>query len=457
MAKMWGGRFKKGLDQDAQKLSYSLQYDAKLAKYDILVNKAHSRALYQAQVLTKSELQKINLFLTKLLKEITDQKFDFSAHSEEDIHGLIESLVTDALGDLGKKMHTGKSRNDQVVTDLRLYLKEQIQVTLNHLDMVLKALYKLAQEHVHTIFPGCTHFQTAQPVVLAHHLLAYFEKFSRDKQRFLQAFESTDVCPLGSAALAGNNYGLDRELVAHELGFSKISANSMDAISDRDFVLEYTGAASICMTHLSRICEELVLWNSPLIDFIRIGDEFTTGSSIMPQKKNPDIAELIRGKSARIVGAHFSELHLLKSLPLTYNRDLQEDKEPLFDVVENLNMSLLCFAKMIKSLEFKKENIFKALQKGAILATEIADYLVKKGLPFRDAHEIVGQIVQVVEQKNIRLEEFALTEFQTYSPLFQKDIYEVLTYEGAVAAKDVYGGTAPQRVEEQLRSIKKKL
>lgn len=453
MAKLWGGRFKTGLDESAIKFSYSLSYDSKLASYDIAVNRAHAKALTQAGIFTQTDLNKVCLFLDDLEEKI-EAKEDIFSGTDEDIHSCIERLMTEALGDLGKRLHTGKSRNDQVITDFRLFTKDQSTQVMGLINEVLQTLYDLADANLGVIFPGFTHFQTAQPVLLSHHLLAYFEKFSRDMGRFEKVFETADACALGSGALAGNNYGLDRQFIADELGFSRITNNSLDAVSDRDFVLEFCSSASICMTHLSRFSEELILWSSPLIGFITIGDNFTTGSSIMPQKKNPDIAELIRGKTGRVLGHFVGMQHILKALPLAYNRDLQEDKELLFDTADTLSQSLECFYKMLRSVTFNTEVIEKSMQKGHILATDFADYLVKKGVPFRDSHEITGRAVLYGVENKKEIHDLSLDEFKQFSDKIEEDVFEHLTLQAAIDAKNVLGGTATNQVVYQLEKIK---
>ncbi len=450
--KLWGGRFKKPFDEDAKKLSYSLEVDCRLAPYDILVNMAHVQALYQSGYLSEAECGALVGALNEVGDALAVPNHGLFA-GDEDIHSCIERLVTGKLGDLGKKMHTGKSRNDQVITDVRLYLKDQIEEILSLLSDLRRTLWQLAGQHVDTIFPGFTHFQTAQPVVLAHHLLVYVAQFGRDEARFRETMIRTDVCPLGSGALAGNNYGLDRIFVAEELGFSAVTTNSMDAVSDRDFMMEFLSNASICMTHLSRFCEELVLWSSPLIGFVTIGDEFTTGSSLMPQKKNPDIAELIRGKSGRVLGNMVGLTHLIKALPLTYNRDLQEDKEMLFDSVDTLSVSLLCFEKMLHTLQFNPQPIADALSKGYLLATDFADYLVQKGVPFRDSHDITGAVVAFAAEHGRQLEDLSLEELRGFSGVIDSDVVDIFEISSAVDRKNLLGGTARDQVRAQLAQL----
>ncbi len=451
--KLWGGRFKKPFDNDAKRLSYSLQVDCRLAPYDIRINIAHAKALHQIGYLSDAEVKALTDTLTEVGTHLATPDHTLFA-GDEDIHSCIERLVTASLGDLGKKMHTGKSRNDQVITDVRLYVKDQIHEIVALLNTLRHTLWQLATAHTGTIFPGFTHFQTAQPVLLAHHLLVYVAQFGRDKERFLETLVRTDVCTLGSGALAGNNYGLDRALIAKELGFSAVSTNSMDAVSDRDFMMEFLSNASLCMTHLSRFCEELVLWSSPLIGFVTIGDEFTTGSSLMPQKKNPDIAELIRGKSGRVLANVVGLTHIVKALPLTYNRDLQEDKEMLFDSADTLSLSLLCFEKMLHTVEFNQGPISQALSKGYLLATDFADYLVQKGVPFRDSHDITGAVVAFASEHNKPLEALTLDELQTFSPHIDTDVTQVFDIQLAIDRKNLIGGTATDQVKFQLTQLK---
>ncbi len=451
--KLWGGRFKKPFDEDAKTLSFSLHIDKRLYSYDLRTNSAYAHALCEAGILTQAEYARLKQCLSDLHTRF-EHEGDSIFLNDEDIHSCIERLVTAELGDLGKKLHTGKSRNDQVITDVRLYLKEVVIETQNKLQTLLKTLYKLAEDHQSTLFPGFTHFQTAQPILLAHHFLAYFEQFKRDLERFQENVKRVDVLPLGSGALSGNSYPIDRYLIAQELGFSALSQNSMDAVSDRDFMIEFCTNASLTMLHLSRFCEELVLWSSPLIGFIEISDAFTTGSSLMPQKKNPDIAELIRGKTGAMLGHVVGLSQLIKALPLTYNRDLQEDKAMLFESADTLLLCLTCFEKMIKEVTFQKEAIQNALKKGYILATDFADYLVKKSIPFRESHDITGKVVLYAIEQNKQLEELTLPEFQAISPVIQEDVFEVFNLMDAVNRKNSIGGTAKNQIHAQLNRIK---
>jgi argininosuccinate lyase len=453
---LWGGRFKKPLDPSAVILSYSLESDKRLVFYDIDVNKAHAKALFKAGYLTKDEHKKLTECLDNLANDFRTAPEKLYA-DDEDIHTCIERLVTERCGTLGKKLHTGKSRNDQVITDTRLYTKDAIQFIINELQTLITVLVDLAQEHDKVIFPGFTHFQPAQPVLFSHHLLAYVEQFFRDLDRFQQAFNTSDFCALGSGAIAGNNYNLDRHDIAKTLGFSGITNNSMDAVSDRDFIADTLHASSVCMTHLSRFCEELIIFSSPLVGLIDIGDDFTTGSSLMPQKKNPDVAELIRGKTGRVHGHWVALQTTLKGLPLTYNRDLQEDKVYLFDTIDSISASLTCFHKMIAGLSLNKKAIETALNKGYGVATDFADYLVSKGVPFREAHDITGAVVLMAIEQQKQLHELSLTQLKTLHSAIDVDVFNYITFQAAVSAKSIEGGTAPSSVKQQLEKIKRRM
>jgi argininosuccinate lyase len=453
--KLWGGRFQKGLHEAAKQLSYSLAVDSRLVFCDLQVNLAQAKALLKAGILTSQEYALLEKCIHDLQQEFKNPNHNLFA-DDEDIHSCVERLLTARLGDLGKKIHTGKSRNDQVKTDLALFMKAEVGQVMELLAGLQAVLLGLAEQHVDTMMPGFTHLQPAQPVLLAHHLLAYLEQFKRDQARFADSMKRIDICPLGSGALAGNNYGLDRELIAQELGFAALSSNSMDAVSDRDFLVEFMANAAICSLHLSRFCEELVLWSSPIMNFIVIDDAFTTGSSIMPQKKNPDVAELIRGKTGRVVGNLVNLMMTLKGLPLTYNRDLQEDKEPTFDTLDTLKLCLINFTQMLGSITFNKEVMRAALGKGYLLATDFADFLVQKGMPFRQAHEVTGKVVLHAAKHNLQLEELDLETFKKlYLQITQVDLDEIFNYEKAIERKNVYGGTAKAQVQKQIARIKK--
>ena len=453
MTALWGGRFEKGLDDVAVALSFSLDIDKRLYPYDILTNKAHAKGLHKTGYLSDDELKTLLSALDEVRAQLSEPGA-FDGFTDEDIHSCVERLVTERCGDLGKKLHTGKSRNDQVLTDTKLFLKESLSGICDDLKALLKTVYGLAETHKERLFPGFTHFQPAQPVVLGHYFLAYFDQFKRDLDRLEHVLEQTDVCPLGSGALAGNNYGVDRDFMAQELGFSRVTTNSMDAISDRDFLMAFCDAAGTCMVHMSRLCEELVLWNSPLIGLVSIGDNYTTGSSLMPQKKNPDMAELIRGKVGRVLGHSVSLKTIMKALPLTYNRDLQEDKVILFDTVDTLQMSLACLAGMLQTVSFHDAVIDDTLKKGYLLATDFADYLVKKGVPFRESHEVTGKVVLFAIQEGLPLEGLSLDQFRSFSDLIEEDVYDALTLEAAVQAKSVIGGTGFEQVKQRLVKLK---
>jgi len=404
-------------------------------------------------ILSEKEAEVITQGLVSIGDEIEQGKFQFKP-GLEDVHMSIESRLIDMVGEVGGKLHTARSRNDQVALDLRLYAREAISGTLAKLREFQQALISLAEANKDVVMPGYTHLQPAQPILLAHHLLAYFEMLQRDVDRFGDCLRRTDVMPLGSGALAGVAYNIDRDFLARELGFSQISKNSVDAVSDRDFVVEYEAAASLCMMHLSRLAEEIILWSSAEFDFIELDEAYATGSSIMPQKKNPDVAELVRGKTGRVYGRLMALLTTMKALPLSYNRDMQEDKEGFFDTVDTLLSTLEVFAGMVKTLRVKAENIGLRVKQGYILATDLADYLVKKGEPFRTAHDIVARLVSYAEGKGKLFGEISLAEYKKFSPLFEEDIYSVTT-ESSIADRDVIGGTAPGQVARALAAAKK--
>ncbi|MEK9727719.1 MAG: argininosuccinate lyase [Candidatus Margulisiibacteriota bacterium] len=452
MSKLWGGRFEKGLDDSAIDFSYSLHFDYELLPYDIQVNKVHSTALMHAGVLTKQELKKLHSALDAVQNEA--EAILETGPNDEDVHSFVERLVVEKVGDLGKKMHSGKSRNDQVATDVRLYVKDKITEINDLVHDSLNALYEFASVHKATLFPGFTHLQIAQPVLLAHHILAFFEKFKRDQNRFVDAYERADFCPLGSAAMAGSNYDIDRVFVAQELGFSDVTVNSMDAVSDRDFIFDFLYAAAMITLHLSQFCEELIFWSSSVVGFITIGDEFTTGSSIMPQKKNPDIAELIRGQAGPVLGQFVALHEMVKGLPLTYNRDLQDDKKLLFRAVDICTSVLSCFSRMVPTIQVHQDRIHSAMNTGHILATEIADYLSLKGVPFRDAHELVGQMVQLADHQGCQIHELSLNDLQGISKFIESDIKDRLSFKAAIQQKNGIGGTSFDQLERRLEKIK---
>jgi argininosuccinate lyase len=431
----------------------SIPFDRRLYLQDIEGSIAHARMLAKQEIIAESEAEAIIKGLNSIRKAIERGKFQFKTELE-DIHMNIEAGLFAKIGDVAGKLHTGRSRNDQIALDLRLFLKEEILKTIDKIKALQAALVELAEANKAVIMPGYTHLQQAQPILLAHHLLAYFDMFQRDKARFQDCLGRTDVLPLGSGALAGAPYPIDREFVAQQLGFSKVSTNSLDAVSDRDFVIEYEAAAAITMMHLSRLAEELILWSSSEFGFIEIGEAFTTGSSIMPQKKNPDVAELARGKTGRVYGHLMGILATMKSLPLAYNRDMQEDKEGLFDAVDTLHTSLEVFAGMVKTLKINTERISQAMKADYILATDLADYLVKKGMPFRKAHGVVAKLSEYAMSKGKNFRELGRKEYRKFSPLFGGDVYKI-TLESSVAARNVVGGTSPQQVGKALKKAKR--
>ncbi|MFW6105228.1 MAG: argininosuccinate lyase [Chloroflexota bacterium] len=440
-------------DKQARNYAVSIPFDRRLYRQDIQGSVAHARMLAKQEIIAESEAKTIIKALNSILREIERGKFRFRTELE-DIHMNIEAGLFEKIGDVAGKLHTARSRNDQMALDLRLFVKEEILKTINKIKALQAALVGLAGANKAVVMPGYTHLQQAQPVLLAHHLLAYFEMFQRDKERFQDCLGRTDVLPLGSGALAGVPYPLDREFVAQELGFSKVSTNSLDAVSDRDFVIEYETAAAITMMHLSRLAEELILWSSSEFGFIEIGEAFTTGSSIMPQKKNPDVAELARGKTGRVYGHLMAILTTMKSLPLSYNRDMQEDKEGLFDTVDTLHSSLDVFAGMVKTIRVNTERISQAMKTDYILATDLADYLVKKGMPFRKAHGVVARLSEYAISKGKNFRELGRKEYKKFSALFGGDVYKI-TLETSVAARNVAGGTSPQQVVKALRRAKR--
>jgi argininosuccinate lyase len=447
------GRFQKDADQRLTKYTESISYDRRLYPYDIAGSIAHARMLARQGIISTSEGETIIKGLEAIRQEIEQGKFVFKEELE-DIHMNIEARLIELVGEAGRKLHTARSRNDQVALDLRLYLKDAIAETISGIKDLQRTLLDLARDNTDVAMPGYTHLQPAQPILLAHHLLAYFEMLQRDVERFRDCLKRVDVMPLGSGALAGVTYNIDRGFVAKELGFKQISRNSLDAVADRDCVAEYQAAAGLGMAHLSRLAEEIVLWASPAFDFIELDDAYATSSSIMPQKKNPDIAELARGKTGRVYGHLMAILTTLKGLPLAYNRDLQEDKEGLFDTVDTLLATLEVFTGLTDSLRFKTGNMLKALETGYILATDLADYLVKKGEPFRTAHGTVAGLVGYAAEQSKSLAELTMAEYQRFSPRFGEDVYNI-TVASALAVRNIPGGTAPERVQQALTSARK--
>ena len=440
---------------DFSRYTVSIDYDRRLYQQDIAGSKAHAKMLAKQSIISQEDAAQITEGLASIEQEIRDEKFPWDP-TLEDLHMNIESRLHQLIGAAAGRLHTARSRNDQVAVDLRLYTKGTIVDLVKGLRGVQAALLGLAEKHQGVVMPGYTHLQRAQPVLFPHHMLAYFEMFQRDIGRFEDCHKRTDVMPLGSGALAGVPYQTDREFLAAELGFSRISANSMDAVSDRDFVVEFLAAASVCMMHFSRMSEELILWSSGEFGFIRLSDEFTTGSSIMPQKRNPDFAELARGKTGRVYGDLIGLLTTLKGLPLTYNRDMQEDKEGFFDAADTLTTTLDVFQAMLPGMQLNEERISSLASESQMLATDLADYLVDKGMPFREAHGIMRQLSRYCDDENVSLQDLPLAEYQKLSDLFQDDVYDI-TAESSAAARDNPGGTAPNRVAAALLEAKKML
>ncbi len=452
----WSGRFAEPVSERVKRYTASVSFDQRLAEFDIQGSLAHARMLQAARIISAADLRAIEAGMKKILGEIRAGGFAWSLDAE-DVHLNIEKRLTTLAGDAGKRLHTGRSRNDQVATDVRLWLRAQIDTLQALLKDVQGALVEQAGHHAATIMPGFTHLQVAQPVTFGHHLMAYYEMLARDRARLADCRGRVNQLPLGAAALAGTSFPIDRARVAKELGFAGICANSLDAVSDRDFAIEFCACASLIMLHLSRLCEELILWVSPRYGFIRLPDRFCTGSSIMPQKKNPDVPELARGKTARVVGHLVALITLMKGQPLAYNKDNQEDKEPLFDTVDTLTDTLAIFAELIAGIEAVPGAMRRAALEGHATATDLADYLVKKGLPFRDAHEAVARAVRAAEQLGCDLAALPLAKLKSFSPLVANDVYGVLSLEGSVASRKHAGGTAPAQVRAAVKRARRDL
>jgi len=455
-AKSWSGRFAEPVAELVKRYTASVSFDQRLAAQDIAASLAHARMLARQGILSAVDLAAIEQGMAQILGEIERGEFAWNL-DDEDVHLNIEKRLTALVGDAGKRLHTGRSRNDQVATDLRLWLREQIDLIDALLRQFIGALLDLAEAQAATPLPGCTHLQVAQPVTFGHHLLAYVEMFGRDRERLRDCRRRVNRLPLGAAALAGTTYPIDRTFVARELGFAGLCANSLDAVSDRDFAIEFTAVAALVMMHFSRLSEELILWMSPRFGFIDLADRFCTGSSIMPQKKNPDVPELARGKTGRVYGHLLALLTLMKGQPLAYNKDNQEDKEPLFDTVDTLSDTLRVFIDLVPGIVVRPQAMRDALRQGFATATDLADYLVKKGLPFRDAHEAVARAVRAAEAKGADLAGLTLAELQAFSPLIGDDVFAVLTVDGSLAARDHVGGTAPVQVRAAIAAQRRAL
>jgi argininosuccinate lyase len=454
--KAWSGRFSKGADKLAEEFNSSVGFDLRLFSHDIRGSVAHARVLKKAGVLTAKEAARIVKGLKSIEREFASGKLAIGADTE-DVHMAVEARLMEKIGAVGGKLHTGRSRNDQVALDLRLYLKEELVLIAGLIKKLRATLVTLAKKNLGVVMPGYTHMQRAQPVLLAHHLLAYYEMFSRDGERLADTLKRVDTMPLGSGALAGSPFKLDRRYAAGLLGFSKVTQNSLDAVGDRDFIIEYLSFAAILMMHMSRLAEELVLWSSEEFGFVEIAEEFSTGSSIMPQKKNPDVAELVRGKTGRVYGGLFTLLTVMKALPLAYNKDMQEDKEPLFDAVDTVKACLGVMVPMLKTMKVNKARLAGAVTGGFGTATDAADYLVAKGMPFRRSHFVVGRVVRYCMEEGKGLGDLTLKQWKGFSKLFEKDIMRAVSIASSVEARGVEGGTSPRLVAKRLKQIEREL
>jgi argininosuccinate lyase len=451
--KLWGGRFSKSTDSGVDDFNSSIRFDMRLYKQDIKGSIAHAGMLGKCGIIALEESALICSTLEQILADIEKGLVEFEVDAE-DIHMNVEKLLISRIGDTGKKLHTGRSRNDQVALDIRMYLKDEIKTIVGMLVSLLETILNIAEQHLNTIMPGYTHMQRAQPITLSHHVMAYFQMFRRDIERLSDCYGRTDVMPLGSGALAGTTYPLDRKMVADSLGFSAITENSLDGVSDRDFAIELAACLSMLMMHLSRFSEELVLWSTGEFSFVEMDDAYSTGSSIMPQKKNPDVAELVRGKTGRVYGSLMTLLTVMKSLPLAYNKDMQEDKEAIFDAVDTVKMCLPVFTRMIVTMKIRKDIMYKAAQGGFANATDIADYLVKKGMPFRSAHEIIGKMVLYCINHGKSIDSLTIEEFKSFSDKINENVYEEISLEKCVSGRNLPGGPAPESVALAISSGK---
>ncbi len=451
--KLWGGRFAKGTDKLVDDFNSSIRFDSRMYKHDILGSIAHANMLGKCGIISTDESSLIQSTLKDIFNDIEAGKIDFEIDAE-DIHMNVEKILISRIGDTGKKLHTGRSRNDQVALDIRMYLRDEIISIKEMVSIFLSTLVKISEANLDTIMPGYTHMQRAQPITLAHHMMAYFEMFKRDYQRLCDCYSRLNILPLGSGALAGTTYPLDRYMVAQELGFDDVTQNSLDGVSDRDFAIELASCLSILMMHLSRLSEEIILWSSHEFSFVELDDAYSTGSSIMPQKKNPDVAELARGKTGRVYGSLMTLLTVMKSLPLAYNKDMQEDKEAIFDAVDTVKMCLPVFSNMIDTMKVRKANMYKAAQGGFTNATDIADYLVKKGIPFRSAHEIIGKMVLYCIDNNKAIDDMTMDEFKNFSDKIQEDVYTEISLEKCVSGRKLVGGPARETEEKAIENAK---
>lgn len=449
MAQLWGGRFTKETDQLVYRFNASIEFDQKFYRQDIQGSMAHVRMLAKQGILTEEEKEQILKGLESILEDVENHRLEIT-EEYEDIHSFVEANLIQRIGDAGKKLHTGRSRNDQVALDMKLYVRDEVREMDRLVLDLLKALQKIMEENLHTYMPGFTHLQKAQPITLAHHMGAYFEMFRRDRGRLHDIYQRMNYCPLGSGALAGTTYPLDREYTASLLEFEGATRNSMDSVSDRDYVIELLSAMSTIMMHLSRFCEEIIIWNTNEYQFVEIDDAYSTGSSIMPQKKNPDIAELVRGKTGRVYGALVSILTTMKGLPLAYNKDMQEDKELTFDAIDTVKGCLALFTGMISTMRFRKDRMEASAKNGFTNATDAADYLVGKGVPFRDAHGIVGRLVLYCLEKDIALDDMTLEEYKAISPVFEEDIYEAISMKNCVEKRNTIGAPGAEAMQRVL-------
>ena len=455
--KLWGGRFKGEADSEFARFNASFSFDRRLLAADIEGSLAQAEALTAAGILTEDEAGRIATALEEILRRSRQEAGYLDSRDAEDVHSFVEAELVAAIGEAGYKLHTGRSRNDQVATDLRLFLRAEIDRCFELIRNLQRALIELAEANRDSIIPGYTHLQRAQPLLFAHYLLAYFEMMKRDRARLIEVRARVNQLPLGSGALAGTGFSIDRDLIARRLGFDGVCENSLDAVSDRDFVIEFIGAAAIIMVHLSRLAEDLIIYSTAEFAFVELADAVSTGSSLMPQKKNPDSLELIRGKAGRVFGHHTALLATMKGLPLAYNKDMQEDKEALFDTIDTLTGSLSVMATVLRNVRLNSERTCEAASRGYLNATDLADYLVRRGLEFRRAHEMVGRVVSYAIERNKSLEELSLEEYNGFSNLFQEDLYEALTLQSSLANKPARGGTSPERVSEALRRAKAEL
>lgn len=451
--KLWGGRFEKGTDKSVDDFNSSISFDSRMYKHDILGSIGHSKMLGKCGIISAEDSALIQKTLKEILTDIENGLIEFEIDAE-DIHMNIEKILISRIGDVGKRLHTGRSRNDQVALDIRMYLKDEILFIKNMIVDLENTLITISENNLDTILPGYTHLQRAQPITFAHHMMAYFQMFKRDIERLQDCYKRMNVLPLGSGALAGTTYPLDRNMVAEELDFAAITENSIDGVSDRDFVIELASCFSILMMHLSRFSEELILWSSHEFAFVEMDDAYSTGSSIMPQKKNPDVAELVRGKTGRVYGNLMGILTVMKSLPLAYNKDMQEDKEAIFDSVDTIKMCLPVFTRMLATMRIRNINMYKAAQGGFTNATDIADYLVKKGIPFRSAHEIIGKMVLYCIDNNKAIDELSIQEFKGFSAKIEMDVYSEISLEKCVSGRNLPGGPAKESVLVTIRNGK---